>query len=328
MMEADNPKISKPEVSRLDESTEATTQNSFPEEALELCEDEVSEPSPIDRRLKEGRSYNDGGWTSVELLKLAESLKKYGTQQKALHYIAHKVLNTRTYDEIATKVFEIRELVAESKEDLMTYAKNNWAKKGPRNVLPSRDLVADVDKMPRSWLAAMNAVDQSHPGVSLHTTREAVSKAISAAKHENDATQADVEDRTNLDVNWSRLYEVMLNASTFNSQLPSLNHLEAAILLKVLDDIDSEAYQAKDEEKAVMNGWFSEICMEEMGFCEPDTDARHALKSALQVSLDPLRTRAWSVPLNGAEPKTRDELPKIQSSAGKSRPPTVGKQKD
>ncbi|VDM66515.1 unnamed protein product, partial [Strongylus vulgaris] len=95
---------------------------------------EIFDPSPIERRLREKQSYNEGGWTSEELKSLYEGITTYGTRQDALEVIHINYCPSKTLEQVFAKVEEIRRMNAEHREDRRTGQIEQWSSAGYRNV--------------------------------------------------------------------------------------------------------------------------------------------------------------------------------------------------
>ncbi|EFO92496.1 hypothetical protein CRE_14292 [Caenorhabditis remanei] len=293
-------------------------------------EEEVEEPSPLDRILNDGRSFNGGNWTSEELYSLLDGVIKYGTKPVAINYIHRNMVKKRTCEEIKwvelsgiddfsrknrknpnfrVKIDEIREIIKEHKEiTLPEEYKKKWIKMGYRNIVPPED--SDVDPN-ENWSHIMGQVITHHQSSIMkhfNPMRDVMEKVFEQFALESKMVEdirvtdmhtarATPSDTQNL--RWPLIYQFMKACSVLEEQMPALNELEAAVVLRVLDSIEDEAATIPDAEKAILTGLFTECQMGDYRLVEQDYPPN--LLSTTQLFVDPLRTRFHGIPEVGAE---------------------------
>ncbi|CAI5438405.1 unnamed protein product [Caenorhabditis angaria] len=280
-----------------------STSNAQPEES--------EEPSPIDRRLTEGRSYNDGNWSSQELKLLFDAIAKYGTEPKSLAYIAQSCIKARSFDEITVKVIEIRELIAENRDDCRDYHKKIWEEKGYRKILEN----LKIDE--KAWINAIDEIDRN-THISLNKYKNPVRNQIQqifkdaekSADIEKDVKVTDlklarISEESREDIRWDIIYRFINSCVMMDQNLPALNELESSIVLSVLQGIEDEASSISDEEKAIICGMLSDVQTNDFRGFEPDCPCNQT--SSVQALVDPLRVRLFGIPEIGAEPMIPEE---------------------
>ncbi|EGT38835.1 hypothetical protein CAEBREN_24790 [Caenorhabditis brenneri] len=269
----------------------------------------MNEPSPLDRILADGRSYNAGDWTSEELSNFYTGISKYGTRPEAVSYIHRNLVKNRTEQEIKTKIDEIREIIKEHKEIILPDAyKKKWIQTGYRNIGPPED--CDVNPNEDWCNIICKVVDKHQASITknFNPTREAIeqvfekfaaeAKTMENAKVTNMQTaRASPNERQH--IRWPQIYKFMQACAGIEDQMPPLNELEAAIVAKVLDAIGDEAASMPDAEKSIMAGLFNEIQLGD--FRHTEQDFPPSLIGGVQLFVDPLRTRFYGVPEVGAE---------------------------
>ncbi|KAF1768432.1 hypothetical protein GCK72_000244 [Caenorhabditis remanei] len=272
-------------------------------------DEEVEEPSPLDRILNDGRSFNGGNWTSEELYSLLDGVIKYGTKPVAINYIHRNMVKKRTCEEIKVKIDEIREIIKEHKEiTLPEEYKKKWIKMGYRNIVPPEN--SDVDPN-ENWSHIMGQVITHHQSSIMkhfNPMRDVMEKVFEQFALESKMVEdirvtdmhtarATPSDTQNL--RWPLIYQFMKACSVLEEQMPALNELEAAVVLRVLDSIEDEAATIPDSEKAILTGLFTECQMGDYRLVEQDYPPN--LLSTTQLFVDPLRTRFHGIPEVGAE---------------------------
>ncbi|KAK6037531.1 hypothetical protein COOONC_24964 [Cooperia oncophora] len=95
---------------------------------------EIFELSPLERRIRENRSFNEGDWTSEELKALYDGITMYGTTDEALEVIQKNYCITRSFEQVLEKVNEIRTINIEHREDRMRAEGDHWLEIGYRDV--------------------------------------------------------------------------------------------------------------------------------------------------------------------------------------------------
>ncbi|CAB3407766.1 unnamed protein product [Caenorhabditis bovis] len=272
---------------------------------------EQQEPSPIDRRLAEGRSFNDGNWSSYDLKHLFDGIVKYGTQPRAIRYLAKNVLQGHTEDELKVKIFEIRDLANENKDDCREYYKGIWQEKGFLEINaepvtgPFKDLtwgkaIAMINKNNHKSLTRFRNPVRDTIESDLLLCAEAAETQQNVKITDLKTARASVDARQ--DINWENIYKFVEACISLQSRLPPLNELEAAIVIQVMDAIEDEASQISKEDRSTLCGMFSDIQNLDLRAFEPDTPCN--TDSAVQAHLDPLRTRLFGVPLVAADHTT------------------------
>ncbi|CAI2311462.1 unnamed protein product [Caenorhabditis sp. 36 PRJEB53466] len=283
---------------------------------------QIDEPSPLDRILGEGRSYNGGNWTSEELKSLFYGVHKYGTGKGSINYIFKNVVKTRSEEEIKAKIDEIREMVKEHKEVILPeFYHRKWAETGHRSIVSAIETDTDVNE---DWSSVMCKILDHHQQ-SINKTRnpmretlESVFRELSAkATIEKDLKVTDIETSraTEIDIQdirWPVIYQFMQACTSIQEDLPALNELESSIVVKVLDMIEDEASTISDKDKAILAGIFSECQMGDYRFCEQDFPPD--VRSGMQLFLDPLRTRSHGIPEVAAEIEVVNDKPTTPSS--------------
>uniref|UniRef100_A0A1I7W6F2 SWIM-type domain-containing protein n=1 Tax=Heterorhabditis bacteriophora TaxID=37862 RepID=A0A1I7W6F2_HETBA len=223
------------------------------------------EPSPIDRRLKQSRSFNMGNWTSEELKKIYDGITTYGTTDKALEFISYTNFETRTFADIVAKVEELRDIGKEHREDRMCYEKEQWLRRGYRNVRPHASYVGKqkIDKQNRCLNHHVTRLAMIHTIENTPTPKG--DKVVTVS---DSITSRGYNRRTKL--NWERIRMFFAAIVRQQNPLPGVNALEASIILSILDDIEDEAMRISDEDKAVIRGLLSNIQMKDLRNFEPD----------------------------------------------------------
>ncbi|RCN47349.1 hypothetical protein ANCCAN_06637 [Ancylostoma caninum] len=142
---------------------------------------EIFEPSPIERRLRESRTYNEGEWSSTELKALYDGITTYGTTEAALDVIQANFCGTRTLDQVIAKVDEIRALNAEHREDRLTMQAEQWIKTGYRDVraVPQYIMPPEIN----NWEAAIQRVNRQIRSHTDYPLRAAIEVWISLLKN-------------------------------------------------------------------------------------------------------------------------------------------------
>ncbi|ETN75336.1 hypothetical protein NECAME_12458 [Necator americanus] len=282
---------------------------------------EIFEPSPIERRLRENRIFNEGDWSSAELKSLYDGITTYGTTEEALEVIQENFCPTRNLDQVMAKVEEIRALNAEHKEDRLAMQVEQWVNTGYRDVtaVPQYVIlpfdVVKIFKEVSNWEAAIQRVNRQIRSHSDYPVRAAIEAALETQpKDAESPTLYKVTDyRTGRGygkeqpVSWQRLGTFFAAVVRHARPLPPLNPLECAIALKVVDDVEEEVVRTlTDEHKAVIRGWLANIQMRHLRDFAPDTP--YSTTNAVAVLLDPLRTRLWNIPRDAsALPEVIDE---------------------
>uniref|UniRef100_A0A8R1DSN4 Uncharacterized protein n=1 Tax=Caenorhabditis japonica TaxID=281687 RepID=A0A8R1DSN4_CAEJA len=284
---------------------------------------QIDEPSPLDRILAEGRSYNGGNWSSEELKNLFDGLHKYGTGKSATTYICRNLVRSRSTEEVKAKIDEIRDIIKESKETvIMEFYRKKWIDAGHRNIVPPVDSEVNPNE---DWSSVITKVlDHHHPAINKHTNpmREILEKVLDDFATESTTQQnapvtamktARATNTSTQDVRWPVIYQFMKACAMLEGQMPAINELEAAIISKVLDTIEDEAATIPEAEKAVLSGIFTECQLNDFRFCEQDHP--NSIESALQLYIDPLRTRMHGIPEVAAEVELNDDnnLPSTSS---------------
>ncbi|KHJ88825.1 hypothetical protein OESDEN_11371, partial [Oesophagostomum dentatum] len=274
---------------------------------------EIFDPSPIDRRLRENRSYNEGEWLSTELKSLYDGITTYGTRLEALEVIQLNFCPTRTPQEVIAKVEEIRAINEEHREDRRAVQLGQWTNTGYRNVHANPQFVIppEID----NWEAAIQRVNRQVRSLSDFPVRIAIENALYTKPDdvENPATYKVTDYRIGRGygkeqtVSWKRLGAFFAGVVKHERPLPPLNALECAVALHIVDDIEDEVSQTlTDDQKAIIRGWLSNIQMRQLRDFAPDTP--YSATNAATILLDPLRTRLWNIPPNGAVlPEVVDE---------------------
>lgn len=295
--------------------------------AFEVANHTVTEePSPLDRILAEGRSFNGGNWSSDDLRSLLDGVMKYGTKIEAINYIHRNIVKKRSIEEIKAKIDEIREIIKEHKEIILPECyKNKWIEAGHHNITPPPFCQVDPND---DWSSIMGKIVDHHHGSinktlpSLRDTYETLFEnlALESKTHENavvtklltaKATRTDSQN-----IRWPVIYRFMKACATLEEQMPALNELEAAVVSKVLDTIETEATTTPDTEKSILAGIFSECQQGNYRFCEQDYPPN--VMAAVQLFVDPLRTRFHAIPEVASEVElinfTKDNQPSTSSN--------------
>ncbi|ULU11354.1 hypothetical protein L5515_001151 [Caenorhabditis briggsae] len=284
---------------------------------------EIEEPSPLDRMLADGRDFNGGGWSSEELQTCLREILKYGTRSETINYIHQNYIKTRSREEITAKIDEIREIIKEHKEVILPEAyKKKWIEDGHRNIGPPPDCEVDPNE---GWSAILSKIVNHHQSsINKHFNpmRDAFEKVFETLSQNSktvknvkvtdmQTARATSDDTQNL--RWPVIYKFMKACSTLEEQMPALNELEAAVVIKVLDSIENEASTIPDSEKAVLAGLFKECQMDDFRLCEQDYPP--TLQGGVQLFVDPLRTRFHGIPEVGAEVELDHNQPSTSSSS-------------
>lgn len=270
---------------------------------------EIEEPSPLDKILADGRSFNGGNWSSEELRNLLDGVLKYGTRTEAINYIHRNLVKSRSCEEIRAKIDEIREIIKEHKEVILPDAyKKKWVEVGHRNIVPPAN--SDIDPN-EGWSAVMAKVVNHHQASiikNFNPIRDAFEKAFEKFSQDSrtmsevritDMHTARATSQDTQHLRWPVIYQFMKACATLEEQMPALNELEAAVVSKVLDSIENEASSIPDHEKAVLAGLFNECQQGDFRLCEQDFPP--TLQGSVQLFVDPLRTRFHGIPEVAAE---------------------------
>ncbi|EYB95991.1 hypothetical protein Y032_0154g2973 [Ancylostoma ceylanicum] len=139
---------------------------------VERTTHEIFEPSPIERRLRESRTFNEGDWSSTELKALYDGITTYGTTEAALDVIQTNFCGTRTLEQVIAKVEEIRGLIAEHREDRVAMQSEQWINTGYRDVrvVPQYFMPPEVN----NWEAAIQRVNRQIRSHSDYPLRAAI----------------------------------------------------------------------------------------------------------------------------------------------------------
>uniref|UniRef100_A0A1I7T8C2 MADF domain-containing protein n=1 Tax=Caenorhabditis tropicalis TaxID=1561998 RepID=A0A1I7T8C2_9PELO len=269
----------------------------------------MNEPSPLDRILADGRSFNAGNWSSVELNYLCDGVIKYGTRPEAINYIHRNLVKMRTDEELKAKIDEIREIIKEHKELILPEAyRKKWLETGHRNMAPP--IECDVDQN-EDWSGIICKVINHHQSsITKHFNpmREVFEKVFeqfsldSRTKENAKVTGMATARATRTEtqhLRWPLIYQFMKAAAGIEEQMPPLNELEAAVVSKVLDLIENEAAEMPDSEKSILMGLFTECQIGDFRHTEQDYPPN--LLNCVQLFVDPLRTRFHGVPEVGEE---------------------------
>ncbi|KJH43741.1 hypothetical protein DICVIV_10229 [Dictyocaulus viviparus] len=280
---------------------------------------EYEELSPIDRRLREKRTYNEGGWTSVELKSLYDGIATYGTTNDALDAIHNSFCTTRSLAEVIAKVNEIRTLNSENAEDRVNSQSEYWMRTGYRNILPNPQRIIPPEI--NNWEAAIQRVNRQIRSHSDYAVCRAIKNAFLLAP--KDAEAPTLYKVTNYcrgrgygkqqSVSWQRLNEFFLGIIQHSRPLPPLNplvkrnhsesehkkqverkkeKLKCAVALRIMDDVEDEASRSlSDSDKAIIRGWLANIKMRDLRDFLPDSP--YSVDRAARMLLDPLRTGKW-----------------------------------
>ncbi|KAK6039101.1 hypothetical protein COOONC_23394 [Cooperia oncophora] len=262
---------------------------------------EIFELSPLERRIRENRSFNGGDWTSEELKALYDGITMYGTTDEALEVIQKNYCITRSFEQVLEKVNEIRTINIEHREDRMRAEGDHWLEIGYRDVrcAPKYVVKPEID----NWEAGIQRVNRQLRSQNDHPMRTAIENALLDTP--NDSETPRVYKVTEYrhgrsygkeqSISWQRLGSFFAGVVRHVRPLPALNALECAVALRIVDDVEEEVSQTiTDEDKAIIRGWLTNIQMRHLCDFLPDTP--YTVDNAAQILLDPLRTRLWSIP--------------------------------
>ncbi|VDO43542.1 unnamed protein product [Haemonchus placei] len=261
---------------------------------------EIFELSPLERRLREHRGYNENNWTSAELKALYDGITLYGTTEDALEVIQKNFCTTRTYQQVLAKVGEIRAINVEHREDRMRAEGDFWLATGYRDIrtAPQYIVKPEID----NWEAGIQRVNRQLRSQSDHAVRTVIEIALCIQNRDvfqnalmttpNDAETPTVYKVTEYrhgrsygkeqSISWQRLGSFFAGVVRHVRPLPALNALEEV------------SRTLTDEDKAIIRGWLTNIQMRHLSDFLPDTP--YSVDNAAKILLDPLRTRLWNIP--------------------------------
>ncbi|WKX89320.1 hypothetical protein Q1695_008735 [Nippostrongylus brasiliensis] len=277
------------------------------ESASQSCSSrELFDMSPLDKRLREKRGFNEGNWTSQELKWLYDGIILYGTSDDALEFIQRSYCSTKSFEEVLSKVNEIRAINLEHREERMRAEGERWLEAGYQNVRADPKYVSLPEV--NNWEAALQRVNRQLRSQSDHTVRTAMEDALLTT--ENDEANPKVYKVTDYchsrsygkeqTISWQRLGAFFAGVIRHVRPLPPLNPLECAVALRIVDDVEEEvSRELTDEDKAIIRGWLANIQMRQLEDFLPDVP--YSVDNAAQVLLDPLRTRLWDIPEQGCD---------------------------
>ncbi|PAV72066.1 hypothetical protein WR25_20762 [Diploscapter pachys] len=264
----------------------------------------ISEISPIERRIREGRSFNDGNWKSTELKSLFELLKAYGTRADAVAKYGDVYLS-RSTEEIFSKIDEIRQLNAEHREDRISYERSEWKAIGAEEINTDDDphfKYSKYEKVKTFVDAGHEITRRFYPHYKLKMFQETINESLSqlfippplkAVTFETSSGET-----KQACLSWENIHKFILGVNTVKSQATHLTPLDASVILRMLDEIEEEALETtKDEERAIFKGMLWNVKSGFFKDFEPDLPC--SLFTASQVPLDPFRTRLWDIPPGG-----------------------------